>query len=57
MIKLTYEITPPPGSSVLRICREIALEQTVESPEECLSPEIRETVPGRILATAALSSA
>jgi ribulose-bisphosphate carboxylase large chain len=50
LIEIFYEITPGPGEDIAALSRDIALEQTVEVPDEVvIDPVIRENVVGRVL--------
>ncbi|MCK5219435.1 cupin domain-containing protein [bacterium] len=50
LIQITYKISCPPGVSIEQLSMEIALEQTVEVPLECIpTREIRESVVGQVL--------
>ncbi len=45
-IRAHYELACPPGMSPAARAREIAIEQTVEIPPDCLSPDIEERIVG-----------
>lgn len=48
IITATYEVTCPPDA-IERVARELAIEQTVEVPEELLAdPEIQERIVGKV---------
>ncbi|NTV52076.1 MAG: ribulose 1,5-bisphosphate carboxylase [Candidatus Firestonebacteria bacterium] len=50
LIEISYEITPEQGTDIKRLSREIALEQTVEVPDDVVvDPVIRDNVVGRTL--------
>jgi ribulose-bisphosphate carboxylase large chain len=46
--RITYSLVCEDGEQAASLARGIALEQTVELPESCLSDEIRERVVGRV---------
>jgi ribulose-bisphosphate carboxylase large chain len=46
--RITYSLTCGEGEQASSLAREIALEQTVELPERCLSKEIAQRVVGRV---------
>ncbi len=46
--RITYSLTCGEGEKAASLAREIALEQTVELPENCISKEIAERVVGRV---------
>lgn len=50
LIQINYEITCRAGDSIKRLSADIALEQTVEVPDDCVSSEeIRENIVGKVL--------
>ena len=51
-IRITYELLPPEGLSPEAYAREIAVEQTVEVPEACITPELERRAVGRVEAVA-----
>jgi ribulose-bisphosphate carboxylase large chain len=57
LIEISYEVTPGTGADIEALSREIALEQTVEVPDEVVSdPAIRENVVGRVLSITPLAA-
>jgi len=49
-IHIQYQVTCPAGTTIERISQEIALEQTVEVPAECIPTAfIRENIVGQVL--------
>jgi ribulose-bisphosphate carboxylase large chain len=58
LIEITYEISLAPGLDIERFAREIALEQTVEVPDDVVTdPAIRENVVGKIKTLECLNTA
>lgn len=53
-IVATYELAVPARTTPAARAREIAVEQTVEIPEDCLAAAIEERIVGRVEALAAL---
>jgi S-methyl-5-thioribulose 1-phosphate isomerase len=47
-LRVTYQLTCAPGEDPEAKARDIAFEQTVELPPECVSPEIAARVVGRV---------
>lgn len=47
-IRVSCLLTPPGGLSPEAYAREIAVEQTVEVPEACITPELERAVVGRV---------
>ncbi len=47
-LTVTYALACSSGTEAFALAREIALEQTVELPEECISERIEQAVVGRI---------